>query len=464
MIKAMNKPMSNSGGVSNPTNDPIVALTEDEPGPPWTMRQVVWATLIAVGIGIIFLILYRFYMIVFLFFVALSLATAMKPITSWLQKRNVPAWLGVLPIYLGILGLIVAFVLFIGPLVVNQFTGILADLPGYYATLRTYLQNSSNDLVQAIGSRLPAELSLPVAQISSATTTSARAGAAASGTGEATDPIGIIGQALSSIGQTLFMIIGVLLLAYYWLIEGDMIIRRVVFRARLEQREKIREIITEVEGKIGCYFRGQLILCAIIGACSLIAYLIIGVPNAFVLGLISAVTEAIPILGPTLGAIPAILLTLSAAPEKIIWVILALVIIQSAENNFLVVRIMDKSVGVNALVTILAIAAFGLLFGFAGAILAIPLAAILQILFSRLLFRTPTPDEVLVTPEMGQQQGRSRFSVLRLEAQELAQDVRKQARNDTQQQVYDTTMEQAEDMIETVASNLQSYLVQQERR
>jgi len=447
--------MSNSVAVGEPTYDPVVQLTQDEPGPPWTMREVVLATLIAIGIGLVFLLLYRFYMIVFLFFVALSLATALKPITSWLQKRNIPLVLGVLPIYLGILGLIVGFIWFIAPLMISQFTTLFQDLPEYYATLRTYLQNAPNDLLQAIGSRLPIELSLPIAQISSAAT--------AGTTVEATDPIGLLGQALSNIGTMLFMIIGVLLLAYYWLVEGDMIIRRFVFRARLEQREKIREIITEIEGKIGGYFRGQLFLCAIVGSMSLLAFLIIGVPNALILGLIIGITEAVPLLGPTLGAVPALLMTLSTAPEKTIWVILALVVIQSVESNFLVVRVMDKSVGVNALITMLALGAFGLLFGFVGAVLAIPLAAILQILFSRLVFSAPTPEKVLATPEAGQQ-ARNRFSVLRLEAQELAQDVRKQARNSTQAQVYDTQSEQAEDMIETVAGNLESYLLQQERR
>lgn len=467
-MKEMNKPMSNSVAVGEPTYDPVAQLTQDEPGPPWTMREVVLATLIAIGIGLVFLLLYRFYMIVFLFFVALSLATALKPITGWLQKRNIPLVLGVLPVYLGILGLIVGFIWFIAPLLISQFTTLFQDLPGYYATVRTYLQNSPNDLLQAIGSRLPVELSLPVAQISTATTAGNTAentvGATVGSAVEATDPIGLLGQAFSNIGRTLFMIIGVLLLAYYWLVEGDMIIRRVVFRARLERREKIREIITEIEGKIGGYFRGQLLLCGIVGGMSLLAFLIIGVPNALILGLIIGITEAVPLLGPTLGAVPAILMTLSTAPEKTIWVVLALVVIQSVESNFLVVRIMDKSVGVNALITILALGAFGLLFGFVGAVLAIPLAAILQILFTRLVFRTPTPENVLVTSEPSQPQARNRFSVLRLGAQELAQDVRKQARNSTQEQVYDTQSEQAEDMIETVAGNLENYLLQQERR
>jgi predicted PurR-regulated permease PerM len=442
--------MSESVALDERPNDPVVALTRDEIAPRWTMRSVAMATLIAVGIGLAFLLLYRFYMIVFLFFVALSLATALKPIVGWLQKRNIPLLLGILPFYGVLFGLFVGVLWFIGPTLISQLTALANDLPTYYADLRNYLLNSPNDLLEMIGTRLPVELALPASQMPVATVSTG-------------DPIGLIGQALGNVGNAIFMFIAVLLLAYYWLVEGDMLIRRVVLRYRLEQREEIRAMIAEIEGKIGSYFRGQLLLCLIIGVFSLVAFLIIGVPNALTLSLISGLTEAIPVLGPTIGAVPAILMTLSTAPEKSLWVIIALVVIQGLENNFLVPRIMDKSVGVNPFVTILSIAAFGLLFGIVGAILAIPLAAIIQILVTRLLFSKPTVEEISTPANQASQQTRSRLAVLRLAAQELAQDVRKQGRNSGQHQVHDKQIEQAEDMIEMVASNLETYLVQQER-
>ena len=83
----------------------------------------------------------------------------------------------------------------------------------------------------------------------------------------------------------------------------------------------------------------------------------------------------------------------------------AVIVIQVAESNLLVPRVMDKAVGVNAIVSLLAIAAFGALFGFAGALLAVPLAAVLQILFSRLFFdsardsRPVTQRVALAQPE-----------------------------------------------------------------
>lgn len=172
--------------------------------------------------------------------------------------------------------------------------------------------------------------------------------------------------------------------------------------------------------------------------------------------------EALPVIGPTLGAVPAILMTLAVAPEKALWVIVALTAIQGLENNLLVPRIMDQSVGVNAIVSILAIAAFGLLFGIGGAILAIPLAAMLQILLNHFLFTVGPPDEVNEGNALTPPNSRDQIGKLRLEAQELAQDVRKQARTETTSP--DDDSDHLEDLIEAIAVDLDSWLIQAQER
>ena len=100
--------------------------------------------------------------------------------------------------------------------------------------------------------------------------------------------------------------------------------------------------------------------------------------------------ELIPVLGPTLGAIPAVFVAFAYDPSKVVWVIAAGALIQLVENNVLAPRVMHKTVGVNPMVTLLAIVAFGALFGFAGLLLAIPMAAIIQIILDRSLLRPQT--------------------------------------------------------------------------
>jgi predicted PurR-regulated permease PerM len=248
-------------------------------------------------------------------------------------------------------------------------------------------------------------------------------------------------------------------IAFYWTLEGDVITRKLILQAPAARREELRALVAESQSKIGAFFRGQLILCSIVGVAATVAYLLLGIPNAFLLGLLMALFEAVPLIGPFLGAVPALIVTMSAAPDKVLWVIIALVMIQTLEANLLVPRVMDRSVGVNPIISILALAAFGALFGLLGGLLAIPLAAIIQIILNRVLFKTPINDDIAPATHVPADMSRSRLGVLRLEAQYVMDAVRKQARSaeETGADIEDST-EQTEDDIEAIAAELDSVL------
>jgi predicted PurR-regulated permease PerM len=205
---------------------------------------------------------------------------------------------------------------------------------------------------------------------------------------------------------------------------------------------------------VGFYIAGQGLLCLFIGILALIAYVLIGLPNALVLAMAAGVLEAVPMVGPALGAVPAALVALSIAPSKLIWVIVATIIIQQTENSLLVPRVMKRTVGVNPFVTLLALFAFSTLFGIAGALMAIPMAAIVQLALNHFVFKP-------VTVELEASEGRDYASRLRYEAQDLIQDLRKQARNrkrGSDQKIMQ--IEQVMDEIETITTNLDALLAQ----
>ena len=159
-------------------------------------------------------------------------------------------------------------------------------------------------------------------------------------------------------------------------------------------------------------------------------------------------------IGPLLGAIPAAVIALSISPIKLVWVIVATVIIQQLENSLLVPRVMHKAVGVNPFVTLLAIFAFSSLFGIAGALMAIPIAAMLQLLLDRFVFHPTVIDAEAST-------GRDYASRLRYDAQDLAQDLRKQARlKKGGSDLRIAQMDQVLDEIETITSDLDALLAQ----
>jgi len=125
---------------------------------------------------------------------------------------------------------------------------------------------------------------------------------------------------------------------------------------------------------MGGYIRGQGILSLAVGLAAFVSYTLIGLPFALVLSIIAGLMEMIPVFGPVLGAIPALLVALSVDPGKAIWVLVATGVIQMLENAWLVPRIMNHSMGVNPIITILSLVAFSSVFGFPGALLALPLA------------------------------------------------------------------------------------------
>jgi len=265
------------------------------------------------------------------------------------------------------------------------------------------------------------------------------------------------GQALGYVSlaaKAIFIAIVVLILAFHWTLDGPRIVQSLLPLVSKDQRESISELISSMETKIGSYLVGQSVLCLVIGIMALIAYLLIGLPNALVLALLAGVFEAVPMIGPLLGAIPAGIIALSIGPTKLIWVIVATIIIQQLENSLLVPRVMRKAVGINPFVSLLSLFTFSSLFGIAGALMAIPIAAIVQLLLDRFVFH-PGTTEAEVSP------GRDLASRLRYEAQDLAQDLRKQARlkkGGSDQSIKQ--VDQVLDEIETITTDLNSLLAQ----
>jgi len=408
----------------------------------WTFRRVVWATLVLVSVILGFWLLYRFNQVLFILFVTIVLGTVIRPAVLWLHQRGLPQIAGVILIYLLLLILLIGFGLLLFPLIAEQSTTIAVAVPGYYQNLREWMISFPNQLWMRLGQLLPA--ALPSLDPRIAQQTGAEVVASA----------GQVFGYVKMTTQVIFTAIVILVLTLHWTLDGPRIIKTILLLLPQDRRESIGELIFAMESKVGLYIAGQGILCLAISIMALIVYMLIGLPNAFVLALAAGVMEAVPMIGPLLGAVPAALVALSIAPDKLIWVIVATIVIQQLENSLLVPRIMKKAVGVNPFVTLLALFAFSSLFGLAGALMAIPIAAIVQLVLNHFVFHQ-------VTVEMEVSDGRDYASRLRYEAQDLAQDLRKQAR--LKKRGSDLTIKQIEqvmDEIETITTDLDALLAQ----
>ena len=146
-----------------------------------------------------------------------------------------------------------------------------------------------------------------------------------------------------------------------------------------------------VAEKISAWLGGQMLLGLIIGTTSAIGYFLMGVPYFFVLAVIAGIGEMIPMVGPLLSAIPAVLVALTVSPGLALGVAGYCLALQFIENNFLVPKVMGQTVGLSAVTVIMSLSIGSELLGFVGALLAVPTAAIIQVLFEELYLAEKDP-------------------------------------------------------------------------
>lgn len=169
-------------------------------------------------------------------------------------------------------------------------------------------------------------------------------------------------------------------MAFYWLTSRERTLALLLLLSPKVQRPRVHAIWNDIEFRLGAYVRGQVFLMGIIGLASYLGLLALGVPFAPALALIAGITEAIPLVGPLIGAVPAVIVGFTVSPVTGVLVAVLYMLIQALENNVLVPKIMSSNVGLNPLVIIIAIVAGSTLNGVIGALLAIPLAGTLQVI------------------------------------------------------------------------------------
>ena len=404
----------------------------------WTPRRVILGTLVVLSVVISFLLFYRFRLVVVIVFSGIVVSMAMAPGVDWLHRRRLPRSLSVILIYLVLLVLLIGFFVLLVPPIVEQLSAAVPKIQTYYQDLKAALVNSPLLVVRQIAIHMPAQINLTPAA-------SPAAGAS----------LDAVGQALNMLGgilSGLFTLTAILLIGFYWTLEGESALHTLIRPLSSDKRESAHEILQEIGTRVGGYVRGQGILAMMIAVADLVVFLLIGLPAALAVALLAGLFELIPVLGPTLGAIPAVLVAFAYDPSKVVWVIAAGALIQLLENNILAPRVMHKTVGVNPMVTLLAIVAFGALFGFAGLLLAIPMAAIIQIILDRSLLR-PQPSG-LEAPA-----GRDRLSKLRYDAQEFVVDIRNLAQHKVTGSAQ-SELDPVEDSLEEIAMELDHALAQ----
>lgn len=182
-------------------------------------------------------------------------------------------------------------------------------------------------------------------------------------------------------GGLVASLVAILFLIFYMLIDAERLRNLfLLFYPARDRGEKRRQVI-RISRKMSSWLQGQLLLALIIAGATFVGLLALGIPYAFLLAILAGIGEVVPVIGPIVGAIPAVGVALFKSDWQF-WAVLAMaILIQQFENLFLVPRIMGKKIAVSPLAVFVAFMCGAVLFGIVGAMLAIPVVAIIQVAF-----------------------------------------------------------------------------------
>jgi predicted PurR-regulated permease PerM len=323
-------------------------------------------TIFFVGVVLVWA-LYLVRQVLLLLYIAGLLAIGFSPVVRWIERSNtdrrrrrqLPRWAAILVLYVIVIGAIAAALALILPPLISQSRDLSANLPTYVDDLQQWLLRY--DLISHQYTWSEVLHSVP----SSAGTAS-------------TAVAGVLG-ALQSVIGAIGAILTILVLPYYLLLEAGSLRSALLHLFAADRRTQIARVSTNVTVKVSAWLGGQLLLGGIIGVTAGVGLWLIGVPYFYVLALVCAVGEMIPVVGPVFAAVPAVLIAATVSVHTGLFTVLYFIVQQFIENHFLVPRVMQRQVGVSAVTVIASLLIGSELLGIVGALLAVPTAAITQV-------------------------------------------------------------------------------------
>lgn len=320
--------------------------------------------LFAIGVVAGFWFLVQIRQVILLLFISLILVSALHAPVDFLEKRKVPRVVAILFLYILILAAIFGVLAIIIPPFIEQTNNLISRLPIVFEAVNrfiTYYQIPTADIAQRLSSEI------------------GRLG-------------GNLFKITTGVLSSLLAVITLLVLTFYLLLEWKRVTHLAASVFSGKQEKRIKKLLNDVQKGLGAWVRGEVILMIIVGTLSYLGLLALGIPSALPLAVFAGLLEIIPIIGPIVASVPAILIGLSVSPILAIAAAALYFIIQQLENNLIVPNVMAKAVGLNPLITLIALMIGANLLGVLGAILAVPIVVASKIIITDLV--APAGEEV----------------------------------------------------------------------
>jgi len=316
------------------------------------------------AVGIVMAALYAARDALMLIYVSALIAMGFSPLVRIIERprqrggrRRVPRVLAILVIYLAVIVGVVLLGLMIVPPLVDQATTLWSGMPQHFNRFQQFLMRYKL-------------ITHPITLQEAVEKAPAGAGGNA---------VSTVLFAIWSVVGGVFGVITILILSFYLLIEAESLF---IFLRRFvpePSRAHFTTAAREAVVKVSAWLRAQFILAGVMGTFAAIGLALMGVPYFYVVALVAAIGETIPIVGPVIGGVTAVAVAITVSPKMALTVGAYFLVLHQLESNILVPKIMERRVGVSPVTVIVALLVGGALWGLMGAILAIPTAAILSV-------------------------------------------------------------------------------------
>lgn len=298
-------------------------------------------------------LLYSIRDVIFALFASLLIMAILNPLVTRLTKFRIPRGVSVLLVYILVVGVL-------GVVVASLITPMVNETSSFASGLPKYLENAG--IPAFLGKETTSNLLSQVVQIP--------------------------GQVLTlsvSFFSNMVMVIGSLVFAFYLLLAREKLESQLSSFLGDERGKRICKVIDTLEFRLGGWMRGQLLLMLAIGLATFLGLILLGIPYALPLAILAGLLEIVPTLGPIIAAIPSIIIGFGISPFIGFAAAFLGLLVHQIENYLLVPKIMEKSVGVSPIVTLLALAIGAKLAGIAGVFVSMPVLITGQVLLKEYL-------------------------------------------------------------------------------
>lgn len=304
---------------------------------------------------LLFALIYFMKDLVLVILTAVVIASAVEPATRWFTKHRIPRVLAVIFVYAVITLLLVGSFFLLIPPILDETSSLLSNSPQYFDSI---------------------ELWNPIGRVGEISQGFSLKEVVAEFRDSISNATGSLFQTISSIFGGVLNFILIIILSFYLSVQEYGIANFLKVITPLDQEKYIIGLWKRSQYKIGLWMQGQLLLAFIIGVLVYLGLTILNIKYAFLLALLAAIAELIPLFGPIIAAIPAIVIGFATGGTTLGLIIAGFyIIIQQFENHLIYPLVVKKVVGVPPLLVIIGLIVGAKLAGFLGLILSVPIAA-----------------------------------------------------------------------------------------